>query len=145
MKIKTDFVTNSSSTSYVVFIPDGFYADEIEISKLYEKLKGYREATEEELYKELPECIETIKEGDNIWYYGGDGVNATVYDIILEICSAHGFILSEMDMNGEGNNTIKGVPEETIENILANNIDIMSTFKQIRGRGTDVTTKTEQK
>lgn len=144
MKIKTDFVTNSSSTAYVVFIPDNFYIDEDEVEELYKGFfEIYHEASEEDLYKTMPDCVEELKEGKDIWYYGEDGVNQTVFNIIYEICKKHGFLLAEMEMNGEGNNTMKGVSQQTIETTLINSIDLMSTFNQLQKRGQHVNEKTE--
>ena len=40
MKIKADFVTNSSSTAYVVFIPDDFDLDEDQVKEIYDKIKS---------------------------------------------------------------------------------------------------------
>ena len=143
MKIKADFVTNSSSTAYVVFVPNEFYPDEDEIKALYNnEFSLYQTATDEQLYKELPDSVESLKEGSNVWYYGGDGLNSTVWNIILEICRQRGFVLAEMEMNGEGNNIMQGVPEETIEKIMTNNIDMFSMFNMIQ-RSKNVTAKTE--
>jgi len=32
MRIKIDFITNSSSTAHVVFVPDGFFTNDDEIA-----------------------------------------------------------------------------------------------------------------
>jgi hypothetical protein len=142
MKIKLDFITNSSSTAFVVLIPNKFYADENEIQKFYDR-HPYDELTDEQLLKELPEYIETLKEGDNIWYYGGDGANQTLWSLVIDICDKHKFTLASLDMNGEGNNIIQGIKEEQIEELLINNIDIISMFKMIQRESTNVTEKTE--
>ncbi len=131
MKIKIDFITNSSSSAFVVMIPNNFYTNEEEIKKVYEC--GLDEEIEyKRLFEEIPDCLESLKEGDNLWHYGHDGLHPTIYNAVLELCSNHNFILSSLDMNGEGNNIIQGVKEEKIEEMLINNIDILSIFKPIQ-------------
>jgi len=143
MKIKADFVTNSSSTAYVVFVPNNFYADEEEIKKLYnDEYKEYETLTDEQLFKNLPDCIELLKEGDNVWSYGSEGITTNIWNMTVDICRHHDLVLSSLEMNGEGNNIIQGVKEEQIEKIFMTNIDIMSTFNMIQ-RSQNVTTKTE--
>jgi hypothetical protein len=38
VKIKTSFITNSSSTAYVIFVPDDFAVNENYIENLYHKI-----------------------------------------------------------------------------------------------------------
>ena len=144
MKIKGDFVTNSSSTSYVVLVPNEFRPDDDEIKKLYtEEYSFDDELSDEQLLKELPELFEILKEGEDLWYYGGEGTNQSLWGMILDICRTHDFLLTSLDMNGEGNNTIIGIKEEAIESIMINNIDLFSMFNQIQRRGSNVTAKTK--
>ena len=142
MKIKLDFITNSSSSAFVVLVPNNFYADNNEMRKLYDENCG-EEITDEELFKELPECIESLKAGDNLWTYGGDGCDADLWNTVVSLCDKHKFILASLDMNGEGNNIIQGIKEEQIEELLINNIDISSMFNMIQRESTNVTEKTE--
>lgn len=143
MKIKLDFITNSSSTAFVVLIPNQFYASDNEMRKLYDETLGEEEMTDEKLFSELPECIESLKGGDNLWTYGGDGCNPDLWNTVISICERHKFILASLDMNGEGNNIIQGIKEEQIEELLINNIDISSMFNMIQRESIDVTEKTE--
>jgi len=142
MKIKFDFITNSSSTAFVVLIPNKFYADENEIKKLYDN-SPYDEVTDEKLFNELPEYIESLKAGDNIWYYGSDGADQTLWCLIIDLCRDHKLILASLDMNGEGNNIIQGIKEEQIEELFINNIDISSMFNMIQRESKNVTEKTK--
>lgn len=136
MKIKRDFVTNSSSVAFVVMIPNNFYTNEDEIEELYngeyDMYDSYKEAKNDEAFDEVYECLEDLKDGKNLWHYGGDGLNQCAYNCLLDICSKHKFILSSLDMNGEGNNIIQGVREEIVESLLINNMDILSMFKSIQ-------------
>lgn len=143
MKIKADFVTNSSSTAYIVLVPNEFRPDDDEIQKLYSgEYVAYDELSDEQLFKEIPELFELLKEGDNVWYYGDQGTHPNLWSMILHICRTHGFLLTSLEMNGEGNNTIVGIKEEQIETIIINNIDLFSMFNMIQRRD-NVTAKTE--
>lgn len=140
MKIKCDFITNSSSVAYVVMIPNNFYINENEIKEKYESSELYEASPPklEKAIKEIRECIGILKEGENLWHYGVDGVNQTVFYMVTDICNNHDFVISSIDISSEGNNIIQGVKEEVIENMVINNIDIMSIFKLIqRGNESD--------
>jgi len=141
MKIKTDFVTNSSSTAYVVLIPNAFYADDNELQEEHQRVVEENDiiTSNELLYKELPECIELLKEGDSLTREYSD----EIFYSVLGICENHGFVLTSLQMNGELNTYIQGVKEEQVENIFFENADLMSIFKLIRKGGENVTAKIE--
>jgi hypothetical protein len=140
MKIKSDFVTNSSSTAFIVMIPNNFHTSEDEMKNFYDNSSD-DEIELKQLFEELPDCLESLKEGDNVWHYGRDGLHFTIYNIILDLCYEHKFILSSLEMNGEGNNIIQGVKEKDIENILINNMDIICMFKSIQRNDENDTSK----
>ena len=138
MKIKTDFVTNSSSTAYVVLVPNAFYADDNELEKEYQQVIEEHEVLSDELiYKEIPECIELLKEGESLTYE----YNNSIFYTVLGICENRGFLLASMTTSGENDTFIQGIKEEQIEKIYIGNIDLMSIFKLIRKGGKDVTSK----
>lgn len=135
MRIKNDFVTNSSSTAYVVFIPDNFQLDPEEAEKLFyiEYVEDYEneEYERKALKEELPELIEELKEGKDLWCYGTEGTDPNLYYTIIHICEKNGFILSSSEMGGEGNNTIFGVDQNKIENILMAHMNIDKVLEQV--------------
>jgi len=143
MKIKSDFVTNSSSTAFVVMVPNSFHINEDEIKTYINNNydETYEEAKEAEAFDEIYDCIASLKKGDNLWTYGTDGVHFTIYNSILDLCNEHKFILASLEMNGEGNNIIQGVKEEIIENMLINNMDVLSMFKSIQRNDKNDTSK----
>jgi len=135
MKIKTDFVTNSSSTCYVVFVPNAFSITDEMIEKAIDDEKLYWDMDDddvipsvENMREEVSECIELLKTGDNIYLDSyGDGVDVKVYSIAHNILSNHGFEMSSVEMSVDGGDTIVGVSEEKIIKALADHIDL-STF-----------------
>jgi len=125
MRIKTDFVINSSSTAFIVCIPRNFIPTKEEIDSAYSTHNIYRqdedELTEEDLYKKLPyELMEDLKNGDNLWYYGNDGCDQRLFHMVAEICGFNGFVLISFEIEGEGNNRIQGIKEEELQKWFMN-------------------------
>ena len=73
MKIKHDFVTNSSSTAYVVIIPSKFTMSREEIIELYNSvvvsngLDG--DLSEDKVYETVTTYINKLKRSSNIHIY----------------------------------------------------------------------------
>ena len=132
MKLKTDFVTNSSSTAYVVLIPKNFHISEDDIEITWGSVDEEEEITAELIKRETIELINDLKDGDSIWYYGFDGVHPEIYNTVLEVCEKNKFILSTKDLNGEGNNMIQGIEEEKIKEIIFNSINLEETFNFLK-------------
>jgi hypothetical protein len=120
MRIKSDFVTNSSSTAYIVCVPRDFRPTIEEIKKAYihhdDEYDDVESLTDDDIYHKLPdEYFDTIKDGDNLWYYGTDGADSRLYSMVAEICENNGFVIAVFDIGGEGNNRIQGIKEEDMQ------------------------------
>lgn len=134
MKIKADFITNSSSTAYVVFIPNNFKTTRNQAQKVYKNdyyCDTSDKAFSDKIFKDIEESLETLKEGTPLWTYGDEGTPAPIYYAVLEICNINGFIVADSEMGGEGNNSIFGIKEEQIISILKNNIDLFDLVKTV--------------
>jgi len=128
MKIKQDFITNSSSTMFVVCIPSDFYPDQERIINLfnqhasdYDHDDGNELDWEEtRILSDFEECLEILKSGDNLWLYGNEGCSIGSYNAMIDICSENNFLLATFDANSEGNNRIQGINEEEIKKWFMN-------------------------
>lgn len=142
MKIKTDFVTNSSSTCFVVFVPSKYtLSDEVLKKYINESIEWWddeeEELTEDEYVEtmrdEVVECIEDLKQGKDVYKSCyGDGVDYKVYCAVEAIMSGEGFGVTSVDTSGDGLDQIIGVPEEKIIKILGENLDLKE-FCQVSG------------
>lgn len=145
MRIKSDFVTNSSSTAFVVFVPDSFYPSDQDVEDALAKVKNdYDGEPPPDMIvdKEIHECLELLKEGDNIYTYYEEGVHQSIYYALLEILTQHGFVVNSIEIPSEGNEAIYGISEQAIEKIMINNIDLLSMFNSLQRSEKHVTEKT---
>lgn len=142
MKIKSDFVTNSSSTCYVVFVPNRFIPSDEDIKKAIDEEKTYWDDDEyqpllddfEKTKEEVMECLELLKEGENIYRNEyGDGVDHRIYSVVQMIVSSNGFDITSVEMPSDGGDTVVGVPEEKVIEIITSNFDITGIANLIQG------------
>jgi len=134
MKIKSDFVTNSSSTAYVVFVPNAFKLNPVEAEEQY-TAESYGDPDNipysPEILLEMEECIESLKTGGELWFYGDEGTPQNVYYAVLNLCESHKLIMNSMEVGSEGGNTIMAITEERVKEVLFNHIDMDKMFKTV--------------
>ena len=140
MKIKSDFVTNSSSTCFIVFVPNSYVVSDQDLEDaVAENAKWWDDDDEDqepmtpvEFKEEVQECIELLKSGQDIYRDNyGDGIDYRVYSLVDHIVSNKGFGLSSIETGGDGLDQIAGVAEEKIIKILTEATDL-STLIEVK-------------
>lgn len=119
MKIKTDFVTNSSSSAVLIFIPREFNLTFNDITKT----EGYAEYLEmdepsgserHKTVKEVMKQFSILKDGQEI----ASGPYSWVSLILFEVLKNKDFVLKEIEVDGEGASTIHPVNINEIKEIF---------------------------
>ena len=120
MKIKSDFVTNSSSSCYIVFIPPNLVLEEREVmsSQGYKEWdKWDREESEgiENFIDALNTGLDMLKKGESVWR---DELHTGFFGL-TSILEARGLQLISVDMSGgDGSDQIVPITAEHIEKVL---------------------------
>jgi len=126
MKIKTDFVTNSSSTAYVFFLPSNYIIKEEDLQKCAEEwFDEYVDddtETIEDYKKKIVEGVETLKAQHYLYHEE----SYQVYTPILEILDKGGYELISIDVDSSSGQ-IHIVDTEKIKEMIA--IEELITMK----------------
>lgn len=120
MKIKSDFVTNSSSTAYVVCIPSDFKAKKDDVIKYmktyddYDYLVGGEEINEDKVLDNINTALDELKGGDEVWQQDLDDEYID-FHILLEICENNNFLIKAFEYHSDGCNQMHGIKQKIIE------------------------------
>jgi len=129
MKIKSDFVTNSSSTAYVIMVPDSFKVTDENIKKHINE-HNIKEEDKESYKKDVQILVERYKIGSA--YGGGGGTVENDYEILdnimIDICEENGFIVASEDSGGE--TTVIPVDYKSIIKLLLKHEDLEKLLEE---------------
>ena len=120
VKVKTDFITNSSSTAYIVFIPKNFTITDSDIEDAFIKAHGHwQEEHAPNLVDNVKGAIEDVKRGSVCHQYD------EMYEFytLLQICRENDFILQDFDLPSDCG-FITGISSQMMTNCLAKEADI---------------------
>lgn len=98
MKVKIDFVTNSSSTAYVFFLPSNYVLDGKYVNELADEWWGEYDdgkGTIEDYKKMIVDSFEQFKKDKVMWHDD----NYQVYAPIQDILAKHGQELISIDID----------------------------------------------
>ena len=120
LKLKTDFVTNSSSTAYIVFIPEHYNpkAERITLLSEYIDYLEDEKPTKIEMLDMINEIIRDIdflKNGKSIEI--GSYAKETL--ILFELLDKEDLILKKVDVDGEGGTTITPITLDELKSFIS--------------------------
>jgi len=124
MIIKTDFITNSSSTVYMVYVPKNFHFTK---RKIIDKFKKQRPYVHHEDYEKV-NIIETImenfnkginilKDGDRL-YPDDEDIKYPFWNVIQEILHDEGLIIKEIYISSEGQDGLIPIKDDELLEIF---------------------------
>lgn len=139
MKIKSDFVTNSSSTCYVVLVPTSFKASDSTIKDHYLQAcidagqgdeDDITEDLMEKVIEEVHEVIVELQNGGEIYSTPyGDGLDYKIYNTVHNIIHNAGFGITSVETSGDGLDQTVGVDQDKVMKIILENSDITNLIE----------------
>lgn len=86
--------------------------------------------TVESMKEEVEECIETLKEGKDLYKDSyGNGVDSKIYYVVQNIVTNQGMQIASVDISSDGEDIMVGVSEEKVIKILVEETNLKSLIK----------------
>ena len=135
MQIQGDFVTNSSSTGYIIFVPDSYHATEVAIQlainhTMKDMFDDPFELTEDQIEIEIPEVIESMKGGE-VYYLDDTDNESVIWLVCLQLFTLEDFVVGGFEIGSEGNTCMTGVDQKNITDVLVNSVDLDDLVKTL--------------
>ena len=121
MRIKSDFVTNSSSTAYIVAIPKNWYLDEKQFLNEYYGNDGDLEiylGNEEDLLTLAHGVVDALRNGDEQWLEDDFCGDSAIFWAIGTLIEKDGLELAQTYLS-DGMYHFKPITQEQIETWLS--------------------------
>ena len=122
MIIKIDFVTNSSSTAHVVYIPDKFPITTKKIMDTFRNLEKWHEDqnyTQEEVIEYFNVGMNQLKHKDYLNRYDNEEeIPNIIYSTIVEVLEQEGLVIKSIESGVSGADMIVPVSDKKIKQLL---------------------------
>lgn len=140
MKIRSGFVTNSSSVTYIVVMPDTFTVSLIEMNKLFDSgifdiFGPDTPENRQQILEEILLKVDDLKKGNMVHQ---EDCNFESFNVLRECLHEHDLVIQGVDSNSDGDNMIIPITMETITKIITtmstyNGEDIMTNIINKQG------------
>jgi|WetSurSiteA1Bulk_404760.scaffolds.fasta_scaffold00030_21 hypothetical protein len=119
MIIQLDFITNSSSTSYVAIIPKNFIVIEKDVESIIENEFGGQEYydegnTLEETFNNIRTAVERLKEEEELW---AEDCGFENHQIVHELLDRYGLIMADFE-SGPDSGLIIPITQKTTDKAI---------------------------